>query len=576
MKIIKSDVLDNFTIRERISCDLCSTEVFHISYSFFDRCEIRGTDADGGAIFIQTDCSVNIQQCIFEKCMAERSGGAAYLCKEYYDRHVYAIDLPLQRADITYCCFSECYCYDNSRTSFVLVVSSSYTHFSFSNTKSCPGSEEDSPRMDSSQISCPGDTVNLNHLNLTEGKSKYSGAIEMFEITDLTFEFNTFIKIQGSFITYFQYMNNIVISYLNYVGNIVFDLNDSGLYPGIIFMGVGNLQIANTYFVNSIFTGRGEVAVYDKIYFDYNDNYIKLSNCYADGEKYQSDRIIVNDCNFNIPNEEITTLLIDNYNCANFYQTKTFVFSFSEKFTNSYIFTNSEKFTNSVYFSKSLQFTNSIMFTNSKDFSASDTNPSKYFSDSKSFTDSVCFSESKSFTDSEYFSDSDEFKNQMTIQISDNVVTKLSMSIIMTSMRSVSFYASQYNDFTYLLLYDKEKNTYVYIKSERYTYYHLPMIIYYLSPSYTEVITFQNLEKPKKTLSQSQLIGIVCGSIAVFFLLLYLGIFIYQKKTNRYFLKDISSDISSSSEIENEDQIKKVNIEIDTDNINNVINDDWL
>lgn len=56
-----------------------------------------------------------------------------------------------------------------------------------------------------------------------------------------------------------------------------------------------------------------------------------------------------------------------------------------------------------------------------------------------------------------------------------------------------------------------------------------PYIIEYYSPSYVSVIQFQQIINKKK-LSGSQIIGIVCGSVAAAFLIAYIIITIVRKR----------------------------------------------
>lgn len=54
-------------------------------------------------------------------------------------------------------------------------------------------------------------------------------------------------------------------------------------------------------------------------------------------------------------------------------------------------------------------------------------------------------------------------------------------------------------------------------------------LIYYLSPSYSPVIVTVEKTLIKKRITQEQLIGVVCGSAAVFFLILSIIAFVVRR-----------------------------------------------
>lgn len=98
-------------------------------------------------------------------------------------------------------------------------------------------------------------------------------------------------------------------------------------------------------------------------------------------------------------------------------------------------------------------------------------------------------------------------------------------------------------------------STYGFVYSYTEYYKNLPYLIYYLSPSY--VSTYILLEIHKKHLSQEQLIGISCGSAAIFFLMLTIIFLIIEKKQR---LKNIDYDFSilSEEEINKLNEIEKI------------------
>lgn len=86
-------------------------------------------------------------------------------------------------------------------------------------------------------------------------------------------------------------------------------------------------------------------------------------------------------------------------------------------------------------------------------------------------------------------------------------------------------------------------NTYTMIHLQYYSYF--PYIINFMSPSYTILYIPIDINK-KKTISKEQLIGIVCGTTSVFFLILCIIINIIRKK--RYLTNYLDYDISDESD----------------------------
>ena len=266
----------------------------------------------------------------------------------------------------------------------------------------------------------------------------------------------------------------------------------------------------------------------------------------------------------------------------------TIQFTFSNIFTDSIEFTK----TNTHYFSESIKFTNSEEFTKSKLFSLSnELTESNFFSQSNNFmksifcsnelSKSIHFSHSNTFSCSNYFSKSiyftqykdslhtetfdptNDFTNLLeftqttfyqTHTMKENKVSKiLSLSISFILIKSVTMsqsYNPQLSDYS-----------------------NFPYIIEILSPTYTETF-YYIINKSKKTISQENLIGIVCGCTAIIFSILGIIIFIIKKKEEKiHFLKETFS--SSSDEVENQTTCKTFVNEVQVEtNIKNL--DDWL
>lgn len=262
--------------------------------------------------------------------------------------------------------------------------------------------------------------------------------------------------------------------------------------------------------------------------------------------------------------------------------TGTFLFSKSGKFTESLIFSktnhfsHSNDFNESNVFSQSFDFTKTNGFTKSKFFSESNyfsktdfLTCSKHFSQSDSFEKSSFFSKSFEFTNTNFFTKSEEFI-QTTLfsksskfsesnsfsqsekpfdiptqtSINQKVLISSSFSLTCTLIKSVIFSYS----------YDARKNTYSYF----------PYIIYSLSPSYVPTYYVLYISSNKR-ISPENLIGIVCGSVAVFFSILSIIIIIVRKKNEyRIYLEEKDWSFSSSSSM----NTNETNTQEDTLNYN--------
>ena len=198
-------------------------------------------------------------------------------------------------------------------------------------------------------------------------------------------------------------------------------------------------------------------------------------------------------------------------------------FSFTNDFSQSNLFSISDAF------SKSDVFTKSYFFTKSDDFSESDFLPSCNFIRSLEFTISEYFSKSNEFTSSLIFSQSKSFSKE--IQKNPAVFTSLSISysISFVTIKSVSYSLSYLSSNTFMMSYLEEENTYYISITQNYYANYFPYIIHYLSP--VQISTFIGVIIPRKNkISPEQLIGVVCGSVSVFFLILGIIILAIRKK----------------------------------------------
>lgn len=170
-------------------------------------------------------------------------------------------------------------------------------------------------------------------------------------------------------------------------------------------------------------------------------------------------------------------------------------------------FTMSEEFTASSQFWKSLEFTETNEFSNSFEF-----------------TESNAFTKTDKFSSSNYFTSSEEFTNSKTLLVKTQEKTKqmsflVSYSITYVSYKSVSYSISYLHSNTYMMSYSMIDNTYKFIQIRSYYLKYFPYIIQFYSPLSVETYISIPIVNKKK-ITPEQLIGVVCGSCSVFFLVL--------------------------------------------------------
>lgn len=103
------------------------------------------------------------------------------------------------------------------------------------------------------------------------------------------------------------------------------------------------------------------------------------------------------------------------------------------------------------------------------------------------------------------------------------------------------------------------------VPSNVYVYKNFPCAIYFLPQTLIKTGILLQMEVRKKTITKEQLIGIVCGSAAGFFLILALIVFIIQRKNRTIdyydeidFFSSESGNVSGEETHQTEEIIKKV------------------
>ena len=101
--------------------------------------------------------------------------------------------------------------------------------------------------------------------------------------------------------------------------------------------------------------------------------------------------------------------------------------------------------------------------------------------------------------------------------------------------------------------YNQEFNTYFYVLTSSDFHFYMPYIIYSFSPSYVKTYYVIQI-KPKNILTQEKLIGIVCGTIALFFIILGI-IILYIQRKNKFIYSFYENEFSDISDHTNENEM---------------------
>ena len=95
--------------------------------------------------------------------------------------------------------------------------------------------------------------------------------------------------------------------------------------------------------------------------------------------------------------------------------------------------------------------------------------------------------------------------------------------------------------------YIENENMYSFVIAQTEVAKYFPYIIQFYSPTYLNTVFRFRISNNKKSITPEQLIGVTCGSISVFFLILAIVIFIIRKRHNNYQISD-SLDMSYDDE----------------------------
>ena len=141
-----------------------------------------------------------------------------------------------------------------------------------------------------------------------------------------------------------------------------------------------------------------------------------------------------------------------------------------------------------------------------------------------------------------------------TIFYSNSIRYSLTLSLTSVLRRSVSLTISILISNSYYNSFNENEGTFQIITTRSDYQLYIPYIIYFYSPIYVPVNMSFYIVK-RKGLTGEQLIGVTCGSVAVFFIILYIMIIINRQKVHHnenWYKLVISSESGSKSEITEE------------------------
>lgn len=387
----------------------------------------------GGAIRVVSNgknSDVTIYSSSFENCKTMKGdGGAIFVCKEQATSGFDSSHGLVNLFNSSYCCYSKCSAYGTDKQGEagygpVMFIFAKTIEIFYSTAVECPVDNSDSY---GAQFDLKSDTIRSSYINSTKGKSKYCCAMEYRQATGGHFKFQTFIQLEGGYLTSFTDLSqDLDISYCNYIKDTINPTsNEQNSNGAFIYVRSCNVHVSNFCFVEITINGG-----FDFVHFDGdNSKSIVLENSFM--ESGIADKL-----------KGVTTKNISFYNGGNKYTneiellglgpcegeveppptefSKTFKpteyfshsseFSESKKFSETNEFSETGEFSNTQKFSESKKFNPTKMFSESEVFSASNNLPDK--SKSNKFSNSIDFTESKKFSESSVFSDSNYLPNK--------------------------------------------------------------------------------------------------------------------------------------------------------------------
>lgn len=190
---IKPTVIKSQTFISQQKYDSFSGKFIIIGCTF-SKCEIINVENkdNGGALYIEQDCLLTIHGTTFTECKASFNGGAAYICKRrvtfnYVDDYYTQIeDEKLPEANIQYCCFDRCQSgYENNDGDASkgfgpnAMIAGTKVNLLYTSSSNHLREKPDRSRARSGVFDIQSIDVSILHINVTEGYSKVTGALDI-------------------------------------------------------------------------------------------------------------------------------------------------------------------------------------------------------------------------------------------------------------------------------------------------------------------------------------------------------------------------------------------------------------
>lgn len=337
-----------------------------ITGCIFDHCYAKN---QGGSIIILQDCSATIHNTIFNYSYTESiTGGAIFAAKTISEDHENFENEQIQKIDIQYCCFQNCY--GTSSLYGVAIFSAAKENILFyASTVNCPGLT--GTQTAGAQFDLQAETVTSKQVNCTGGNSNFCGGIEYRHAKNGFFLFQTISHMKCMFaVSYTDITDYNIESEMCNIMNVELrrgKINDQLVYSGLIHVRkTHSFHISKFAFIEN--TMNDELFIKDEQKYtdiktiisrgteggtiEYID--ITLSDCFFDCE---TDKIIyntnvniqTNDCHFNSNKENLINIeQLDLGECKGTVKaaplTPTPYFSESFDFTDSNEFSETQKF----------------------------------------------------------------------------------------------------------------------------------------------------------------------------------------------------------------------------------------
>lgn len=294
-----------------------------ISNCIFDGC--YADSYSGGSIHIEQDCTVLIHGTIFNNSYTKRRfGGACVIVKTITDENADFNTERLQKLEIQYCCFQDCYGNDANYKLYGVAIfgAAQETILYYASTVNCPGIDNGRVQACGAQFDINSVNASFHSINATGGYSEYCGAIELRHASNYLVKFETISNMRCMFgvaftdidqgKTDFSYSNLINIELVSQQNQGEIVLNSSLIYVRLAITNNYEFKISNLCFINIIFDDMSVIVSRARI-----------------GSTYQPIKIVLEDCSYDCANDKVANTdglssdFLSIINCNNFEEVPT-------------------------------------------------------------------------------------------------------------------------------------------------------------------------------------------------------------------------------------------------------------